>query len=86
MDEKKCRNSKTTSWFNSYASSFNVEILDSELRLKDAEFAIKGKFIDLLTKLTGFKLVETLQIRFLEAYEYCKVPKYDFRFSKILIF
>lgn len=36
--------------------------LNSELQLKDTEFAIRPKLIDLLTKLKGFKIVRTLII------------------------
>ena len=35
---------------------------NSELQLKDLEFAIRPKLIDLLTKLKGFKIVRTLII------------------------
>ena len=35
---------------------------NSELQLKDLEFAIGPKLIDLLTKLRGFKIVRTLII------------------------
>ena len=35
---------------------------NSELQLKDLEFAIGPKLIDLLTKLKGFKIVRTLII------------------------
>ena len=36
--------------------------LNSELQLKDTEFAIRPKLIDLLTKFKGFKIVRTLII------------------------
>ena len=36
--------------------------LNSELQLKDTEFAIRPKLIDSLTKLKGFKIVRTLII------------------------
>ena len=36
--------------------------LNSELQLKNTEFAIRPKLIDLLTKLKGFKIVRTLII------------------------
>ena len=40
--------------FKEFASTYNVEILNSfnsELQLKDREFAIKSKLIELLTQL-----------------------------------
>ena len=43
--------------FKSFASFYNVEILNSfspELQLKDIESAIKSKLIDLLTQLKMF--------------------------------
>ena len=53
--------------FKAYSSSYNVEILNCfnpELQLKDTESAIKSKFIELLTKLQGFKFVATLTLVF----------------------
>ena len=60
-DTKKSKNflnkkkkKKTTKWahaFKAFASSYNVEILNSfnpELKLKDSESSIKSKLIDLL--------------------------------------
>ena len=49
--------------FKGYASTYNVEILNSfnpELQLKDTESTIKSKLIELLTQLKGFKFVKTL--------------------------
>ena len=53
--------------FKSFASSYNVAILDSfnpELQLKDTESTIKSKLIDVLTQLKGFKFVATLVLVF----------------------
>ena len=53
--------------FKGFASSYNVEILNSfilELQLKDIESAIKSKLIELLTQLKGFKFVTTLVLVF----------------------
>ena len=53
---------KRANAFKGYASSSNVEILNSfnpELQLKDTESAIKRKLIELLTQLKGFKFVTT---------------------------
>ena len=62
----KQKNVKITKWehaFKGYASTYNVEILNSfnpELQIKDTESAIKTKPIEFLTQLTGFKFVKTL--------------------------
>ena len=37
-----------------------LNYFNSELQLRDTEFAIRPTLIDLLTKLKGFKLVKTL--------------------------
>ena len=53
--------------FKGYASSYNIEILNSfnpELQLNDTESAIKSKLIELLTQLKGFKFVTTLVLVF----------------------
>ena len=53
--------------FKGYASTYDVEILNSfnpELQLKDTESAIKSKLIELLTQLKGFKFVTTLVLVF----------------------
>ena len=53
--------------FKSYESSYNVKILNSfnsELQLKDVEFSIKNKLIDLLTELKDFTFVTTLVLEF----------------------
>ena len=62
---------KITKWrehtFKSYASTYNVEILNSfnsELQLNDTESAIKSKLIELLSQLRGFKFVTTLVLVF----------------------
>ena len=49
--------------FKGFASTYNVEILNSfnsEVQLKDAASAIKSKLIELLTQLKDFKFVATL--------------------------
>ena len=46
--------------FKVYASSYNVEILNSfnpELQIKDTKSAIRNKLIDLLFELKSFKFV-----------------------------
>ena len=73
MKRKKSKNflnakiSKQSHAFKGYASSYNVEILNSsnpELQLKDTEFSMKNKLRDLLSKLKGFKFVITLVLEF----------------------
>ena len=49
----------------SYASSYNVDILNSfnhELQFKNTEYTVRSKLIDLLSKLRGFKFVTMLVI------------------------
>ena len=49
--------------FKGYASTYTVETSNSfnpELQLKDVEFAIKSKPIELLTEFKYFKFVTTL--------------------------
>ena len=53
--------------FKGFASTYNVEILNSfhpELQLEDIESAIKSKLIELLTQLKGFKFVTALVLVF----------------------
>ena len=49
--------------FKDFASTYNVETLtcsNPELQLKDIESAVKGKLIELLTQLKGFKFMTKL--------------------------
>ena len=67
MNEENIKITKREHSFNGYASTSNVEILNSftpELRLKDTEPSIKSKLIDLSTQLKGFKFVTTLVLVF----------------------
>ena len=51
LNEKNIKITKWTHAFKGFASSYNVEILNSfnpELKLKDSESSIKSKLIDLL--------------------------------------
>ena len=64
-NEKNVKITKREHAFKSYASTYNVEILNSfnpELQLKDTESAIKSKLIELLTQLKGFKFVITVLV------------------------
>ena len=63
MNEKNVKITKRAHAFKGYASSYNVEILNSfnpKLQLKDIESAIKNKLKKSLPKLRGFKFVTTL--------------------------
>ena len=63
MNKKNIKITKREHAFKGYASSYNVEILNSfnpELQLKDTESAIKSKLIELLTQLKRFKFVTRL--------------------------
>ena len=67
MNGKNVKIIKRANAFKGYASSSNVEVLNSfnpELQLKDTESAIKRKLIELLTQLKGFKFVTTLVLVF----------------------
>ena len=67
MNEKDVKITKRRYTFKDFASSCNIEILNSfnlELQLKDTESAIKSKLIELLTQLKGFKFVTTLVLVF----------------------
>ena len=77
--QKKCKKNKTTHAFKGYASTYNVEILNSfnpELQLKDAESAIKNKLKNLLSEFRGIKLVTTLMLVFKKTEKEDKT-KYD---------
>ena len=65
--EKNGRITKPEHAFKNFASTGNVEILNSfhlELQLKDNESAIKSKLIELLTQLKSIKFVATLVLVF----------------------
>ena len=69
--------------FKGYASSYNVEILNHfnpEIQLKDTEYALKSKLIELLTQLKGLKFVTTLVLGFKKVESENKT-KYDTFYS-----
>ena len=75
----KNRKTKRPHAFKDYASSYNVEILNSfnpELQLKDTKSPIKNKPIDLFSELKGFKYVATLVLEF-QKIESGDKTKYD---------
>ena len=79
MNKNDVKITKREHAFKGYASTYNVEILNSfnpELELKDTESAIKSKLIELLTQLKGFKFVTTLVFMF-EKIESEDKTKYD---------
>ena len=63
-------NAQITKWshaYKGYASYYNVEILNSynpEIQLKDTEYAIENKIIDLFTELKDLKFMTTLALEF----------------------
>ena len=66
-NEKNVKITKQEHAFKGFASTYNVEILNSfnhEQHLLDTESAIKSKLIGLLTQLKGFKFVATLVLVF----------------------
>ena len=67
LNKKNVKIAKGENDFNGYASTYNVEILNSfkpYLQIKDAKFTIRSKLIQLtkklLTQLKDFKLVTKL--------------------------
>ena len=67
LNEKNVKITKQEHKFNSYTSTYNVEISNPfipELQHNNIESAIKGKLIELLTQLKGFKSVTTLVLVF----------------------
>ena len=70
---------KTAYALKAYASSYNVEILNSfnpKLQHKDNEFAIKSKLKKILTQLRVFKFVTTI-VLVLKKIENENKTKYD---------
>ena len=83
MNKKNIKITKRENAFNSYASTYKIEILNSfnpELQLKDTESAIKSKLIELLTQLKGFKFMTTLVLVF-KKIESENKAKYDHLYS-----
>ena len=67
LNEKNVKIKKQERAFKGYASTYDVEILNSfnaELQLKDTESAIESKLIESLTQLKSFKFVTTLVLVF----------------------
>ena len=65
LNEKSIKIKKGEHAFKEYASTYNVEILNSfnpELQLKDTESAIKNKLIELLIQLKGFKFLTLIVV------------------------
>ena len=67
LNEKTANITKREHAFKGFASTYNIEFLnsfDTELQLKDTEYAIKSKLIELLTQLKCFKFVATVVLLF----------------------
>ena len=63
MNKKDVKITKQSHAFKSYASSYNVEILNfvnPELQLDDTKSAIINKLLELLSELKDFKFVTRL--------------------------
>ena len=63
MNEKNTKITKSAHAFKGYACSYNVEVLNSfnsELQLKDTEYAIKNKLKIQLPEIKGFKFMTIL--------------------------
>ena len=79
MKKKNVKIIKRAHALKGYASSDNVEILNSfnpELQLKDTESAIKNKLIELLSESRGFRFMTTL-VLVLKKIESEDKTKYD---------
>ena len=67
MNEKNVKITKQPHAFKGYASTYDVEIMNSfnpKLQLKDTESAIKSKLAELLSELRSFRFVATLVLLF----------------------
>ena len=67
LNEKNVKVTKRSHAFTSYASSYNVEILNffnSKLQFKGPESAIKNKLTDLLSKFKSLKFLTTPVLEF----------------------
>ena len=67
LEEKNVKITKRSHACKGYSSTYNVVILNyfnPELQIKDIEFAIKNKLVNLLSKLGGFKFVTALVLEF----------------------
>ena len=67
MNEKNVKITKQSHAFKGYASTYDVEIMNSfnpKLQLKDTESAIKSKLTELLSELRSFRFVATLVLVF----------------------
>ena len=67
MDGKNAKIIKWSHTYKEYPSIYGVEISNSfnpELQLKDTEYAIRNKLIDLLTELKVFKFATPLSLEF----------------------
>ena len=66
MNERNVKITKRIHADGSYASTYNVEVLNSfnpELQLKETVSVIKNKLINLLPKVRGFKFVTFLELK-----------------------
>ena len=73
MKQQKVKNKKNSakitnqSHSKGHASTYSVKILNSfnpEIQLKDTEYAIRNKLIDLVTELKDFKFMKILALEF----------------------
>ena len=83
--KKNVKITKRERTFKFFASTYNVEILNSfkpEIQFKDTKSAIKSKLVELLTQLNGFKFVMTLVLVFKKVESEDKT-NYDNFYSKL---
>ena len=83
------KNTKQEHTLVGYASTYNVEILNSfnpEVQLKDTESAVKSKLIELSIQLKGFPFVATLALVFKKIESKDKKNlKFLFKFNRKII-
>ena len=84
--EKKKNSAKITNQSHSkgHASTYSVKILNSfnpDIQLKDTEYAIRNKLIDLVTELKDFKFMTILALEFKK--EKMMIKKYIVPFTRM---
>ena len=85
MNERNVKITKRIHADGSYASTYNVEVLNSfnpELQLKETVSVIKNKLINLLPKVRGFKFVTFLELKKIENDDQTKYTTFYFN-SKV---
>ena len=80
LKEKNVKITKQEHAFKGYASSYNIDILNSFISKLHLQYGIKSKLTELLSQLKGFKVVTTLVLVF-KKIESKDKTKYDSFYS-----